>query len=92
MLGRGSETRPLIYLFSPLLFQALAKKAKEECKKGEKGYHESTSRYKRREELVGGRDHEVTHGTAGGWRRGERGGRKGEREKDVSETVSHPRI
>lgn len=40
------ETRPLIYLFSPLLFQALEKKAKEECKKGEKGYHESTSRYK----------------------------------------------
>lgn len=42
----GGETRPLIYLFSPLLFQALEKKAKEECKKGEKGYHESTSRYK----------------------------------------------
>lgn len=42
----GGETRPLIYLFSPLLFQALEKKAKEECKKGEKGYHVSTSRYK----------------------------------------------
>lgn len=34
--GRGGrdQTRPLIYLFSPLLFQALEKKAKEECKKG----------------------------------------------------------
>lgn len=44
--GVGVGTRPLIYLFAPLLFQALEKKAKEGCKKGEKGYHESTSRYK----------------------------------------------
>lgn len=32
--GRG--TRPLIYLFAPLLFQALEKKAKKECKRERK--------------------------------------------------------
>lgn len=30
------KTRPRIYLFAPLLFQALEKKAKEECKKRER--------------------------------------------------------
>lgn len=45
--GGGERTRPLIYLFAPLLFQALEKKAKR-VQKGEKGYHESTTRYKRR--------------------------------------------
>lgn len=46
--GGGGVTRPLIYLFAPLLFQALEKKAKKRVQKGEKGYHELTSSYKER--------------------------------------------
>lgn len=34
--GGREGTRPLIYLFAPLLFQALEKKAKKECKRERK--------------------------------------------------------
>lgn len=55
--GGEGRTRPLIYLFAPLLFQALEKKAKKRVQEGEKSYHESTSRYKDGE-LVGRYEHE----------------------------------
>jgi len=96
-------TGPLIYLFAPLLFQALEKrkakikkikKEEEECKRERKGYRESTSRYKE-EELAGGYDHEVNYCSAAFWEEelevGE--GRGGGGEKCfVRATSSHPRI
>lgn len=59
--GRG-RTRPLIYLFAPLLFQALEKKAKKSAKGRERL---SWVNYQvQREELVGGYDHEMNRRAA----------------------------
>lgn len=83
--GKGG-TRPLIYLFAPLLFQALEKKAKKSAKRRERL---SRVNYQvQREELVGGYDHEMNCRAAMG-RRARRGGKKG---LIVSETASCPRI
>lgn len=54
--GEG-RTRPLIYLFAPLLFQALEKKAKKSAKGRERLSWENY--HAQREELVGGNDHEM---------------------------------
>lgn len=55
--GGGGGTRPLIYLFAPLLFQALEKKAKKKCKRERKVIMSQLPGT--REELVGGYDHEM---------------------------------
>lgn len=71
--GRGGgRTRPLIYLFAPLLFQALEKKAKKSARGRERL---SWVNYQvQREELAGGYDHEMNCRAALGRRA--RGGKK----------------